>query len=102
MSLTVRILCVIGAILMFLFITSSVRKKHIQISDSIFWVLFSFLILIVAVFPQIAISLSDLIGIASPSNFVFLCIIALLLLIIEVCVLERKNPALKRIKLFKR
>ena len=29
-------------------------------------------------------------------------IIALLLLIIEVCVLERKNPALKRIKLFKR
>ena len=80
MSLTVRILCVIGAILMFLFITNSVRKKRIQISDSIFWVLFSFLILIVAIFPQIAISLSELIGIASPSNFVFLCIIALLML----------------------
>lgn len=65
---------------MFLFITNSVRKKRIQIADSIFWVLFSFLIMIIAIFPQIAISLSELIGIASPSNFVFLCIIALLML----------------------
>lgn len=80
MSLTVRILCIIGAIFMFLFITNSVRKKRIQIADSIFWVLFSFLIMIIAIFPQIAISLSELIGIASPSNFVFLCIIALLML----------------------
>ena len=47
--------------------------------DSIFWVVLSVLLVVVAVFPGLVYGISEALGIASPSNFVFLVIIAVLL-----------------------
>ena len=47
--------------------------------DAIFWMFFSGLLLILAIFPQLSFYLSDLLGIDSPANLVFLMIICLLL-----------------------
>ncbi len=63
---------------MFLFVTGNIRRKRIQIEDSIFWVIFSISLLVVAIFPQIVGALADLIGVLSPSNLVFLVVIAVL------------------------
>ena len=41
---------------------------------------FSFLLLVLSIFPQIAIALADLCGIQSPVNFIFLFMIFILLL----------------------
>ena len=79
MSLTLRILCIIGSAVMFLFITSNVRKKRVQIEDSLFWVLLAGALLLVAIFPWLATSLSQLLGFLAPSNFVFAVVIAILL-----------------------
>lgn len=80
MSLTLRILCIVGSALVFVFIANSIKKKRVQLEDAIFWVFLSLALLIVAIFPQLAIFLSDLIGIKAPSNFVFLVAIAILLI----------------------
>ena len=48
--------------------------------DAIFWLLFIAVIAILAIFPGIAYVLSGVLGFDSPSNFVFLCVIAILLI----------------------
>lgn len=80
MSLTLRILCVVGAAVMLLGIVSQIRKAKIKIDDSIFWVLLSGALLLIAVFPSIAQFLAHLLGFQATSNFVFLSVIAVLLI----------------------
>ena len=48
--------------------------------SAIYWIIFSFGLLILAVFPQVSFYLSDLFGVMSPSNLVFLVIIFALLI----------------------
>ena len=79
MSLMLRVLCIVGAAITFLFIANNVRKKRVQIEDSLFWILLASALLIVAIFPWIATSLSQLLGFLAPSNFVFTVVIAILL-----------------------
>lgn len=80
MGITLRIFLIVGSALVFLAIANSVRKSRIQMADSVFWVAFTLVILIIAIFPGIAYFFSGLLGFKSPSNFVFLLIIGLLLI----------------------
>jgi len=57
-----------------------IRKSKFQIHDGIFWFLLSLLFLVLSIFPEIAGRVSSLLGIESPANLVFLCILTLLLL----------------------
>ena len=79
MSLTLRVLCVVGAAITFFGIAQQVKKSRIKIEDSIFWVLLSGLLVIIAVFPRIAFFFSHLFGFQAASNFVFCALIAILL-----------------------
>lgn len=95
MSLSLRILLLVGAFLAFWFIIVRVRRNKILMQDAIYWVLLSILLLIAAVFPGIFIWLSQVLGFISPSNFVFLVIVALLLIkifsnSIEISMLKHK------------
>lgn len=74
-----RILLILAAILSFRFMISNIRRSKLRISDSIFWFLFAALLILLAVFPQIAFFFGSLLGIISTVNLVFLVIIALLL-----------------------
>lgn len=51
-----------------------------QIEDSIFWILVSFLFIIISVVPQLADLGAKILGIQSTSNFVFLLTIFILLM----------------------
>ena len=79
MSLELRVLLIISSVLMIMAVVLRIRKSKFQIHDGIFWFLLSLLFLVLSIFPQIAIWVSSVFGIASPVNFVFLCILALLL-----------------------
>ena len=54
-------------------------KRKVQIEDTIFWLLFSGILLILAIFPGIAYWAAYLLGFQSPINFVYIVIIFLLL-----------------------
>ncbi len=69
-----------AAIFTFFFIISNIRKSKLRISDALYWFGFSTLLILLAVFPQIAFFFGELFGIISTVNLVFLVIIALLIL----------------------
>lgn len=71
---------IICALLMLVFVTRKVRKSQFDTADSLFWLFLSGCLLIVAIFPGIAYFFSNLFGIQSPSNFVFLAVIGLLMI----------------------
>lgn len=51
-----------------------------QISDALYWIAFVVVLVVLSIFPKIAIIACDFVGVQSPVNFVFLAIIFLLLL----------------------
>ena len=99
LSLPLRILLFVGSAVVFILISQCIRRKKILMKDGIFWILFSFLLVLVSVFPRLAVWASELFGIQSPSNCVFMVIIFLLglhefLQTIRISRLEMKNTKL--------
>lgn len=80
MSLVLRLFLFVCALVVLVFILRKIRKSEFEIADSIFWFLFVGILVIFAVFPQIAYALSNFFGFAAPSNFIFLAVIAILLI----------------------
>jgi hypothetical protein len=80
MSPTLRALCVIGSAITFWLIIRRVKKASVRIDDCIFWIVFSFALLVIAVFPDIPAFLARLFGFMATSNFVFLVVITILLM----------------------
>ena len=80
MSATLRIFLIICALVVLVFVVRKIKKAQITAGDSIFWLFMSLGFVVLAVFPQIAFFFGDFLGVQSPSNFVFLVIIALLLI----------------------
>lgn len=80
MSPILRILLITGALLTAIYFVVLIRKKRLQIDHAVFWMLFSMLLLLIAIFPQIITWLAVTLGFVSPANLVFLMIIFLLIL----------------------
>ena len=75
----IRFCLIVGSLLTAIFILRRVRLAKVQIEDTLFWLLFSVVLLVLAVFPGIAYWASRLLGFQSPINFVYIVIIFLLL-----------------------
>jgi len=80
MNILLRVLLFIFATSTLFFVLKKVRNSQTQIESVVFWVLFMLGLVIISIFPSIVIYISSLIGIESPANFVYLCIIFILLL----------------------
>lgn len=80
MSMTLRALLIIFAALVFIFVIRKLRKSQMQVFDSLFWLLFSLSFVLLGVFPEIALFISSELGFMSASNFVFLYVIAVLVM----------------------
>ena len=59
MSLALRILLMIFSVGFVYFVLKRIHKDQLRIQDSIFWILLSVLVLILAFFPQIAIGMAQ-------------------------------------------
>ena len=75
----IRVCLVLGSLITATYILRRVRLAKVQIEDTIFWLLFSGILLILAIFPGIAYWAAYLLGFQSPINFVYIVIIFLLL-----------------------
>jgi hypothetical protein len=80
MTTPLRIVILLVALLNMFLVVKDIRKGKIQIEYSVFWVIFSFLLVVLGIFPQICYWASGLLGIQSPSNFVFAFMLIVLLL----------------------
>ncbi len=80
MSGPLRIILIAVSFLSIVFCLYKIRKSKLKIEYSLFWIGFSILLFVISVFPQIPFWLSELCGIQSPVNFVFLFMIFILLI----------------------
>lgn len=80
MGIGVRLLLILGAILMMVFVLFKIRRSQLLTSDAIFWFLLSAFFVLIAIFPQIMVVVSKWIGVNSPANLVFVLIIGIVLL----------------------
>lgn len=80
MSVSLRALCVVGSVITFWIITRRIKKARVRIDDMIIWILFSFALMLIAIFPDIPRFFAHLFGFQAMSNFVFLAVITILLM----------------------
>lgn len=99
LSYSLRILLFLGSLAVFTVISYCIRKRRIQLKDGVFWIVFSFMLVLISIFPVLAVWAAKLIGIQSPANCVFLIMIFLLgchqfVLTLRISQLEMKNSQL--------
>lgn len=80
MSPILRVILAVVSIITTFYVIRKIRKSQMQIEDSVFWIVFSVILVILSIFPQLALWASVTIGIMSPANFVFVSIIFILLI----------------------
>ena len=80
MSIVLRITLIVVSFLVLLFVLKKIRRTQLYIDDAIFWIVYSALLLVISIFPQLAVWASDLLGIQSPANFVVLFMIFVVLI----------------------
>lgn len=78
MSMVLRLVLIASAFLVLLFVMRKIKKCQIQAMDSVFWIFFSCSFVILALFPQVAMHVSKMLGFQASSNFVFLYVVGVL------------------------
>lgn len=79
MPITLRVLLIVFALLLFVVTTRLIAKGRLQIKYSLLWMLLSLVVLLVAVFPHIVYALAYACGFRTPSNFALVVGVVLLL-----------------------
>lgn len=79
MSPVLRILLIVASVCTTVFFIIKIKRTKAQIGDSVFWIAFSLLLLLLSVFPGVPIWLSRLVGFQSPLNAVLLVVIFVLI-----------------------
>ena len=79
MSATLRIILILGSIATCIWVLVRIRKAQVKIEDSVFWFLFSAILVLIGVFPGIVSWGADIIGVLAPVNFIFLVVIFVLI-----------------------
>ena len=82
MSIAIRVLLIVVSLFTFIYMLRKIRKSQLQIEHALFWIVFCGLLLILSIFPGIAIWISEVLGLQSPVNLVFLIIIFVLIFVI--------------------
>lgn len=95
MSAAIRFLLVLFSLLFLVSVLKRIRKARLQIEYAIFWVLLAGVLVVLALFPQLASLAAVLLGVVSPVNLIFLVMIFILLVkvffqTIEIAHLEYK------------
>ena len=99
MSVALRICLVVLSIISLFYIIRKIRYSKMQIEYTLFWIVLSIIMILMAVFPQIVYWITIAMGMVSAANVVYLFIIGILLvkvfmMTIEISNLESKVQAL--------
>ena len=88
MSTGLRIFLVLGSVLTCAYVLSKIRKSKMRTENSLFWIFFSFVMVILGIFPDIANWFAGLLGVQSPVNLVYLIVI--FMLVIKIFIQDQK------------
>ncbi len=78
MSDTLRVLLIAASIICTLYMLRKIAQSKVHIEDSIFWIVGSFFLVLISIFPGVADWMRDLCGIDTTVHFLFLFMIFIL------------------------
>ena len=90
MSIAFRITLIIVSVFTLLYMCKKVKQEKLQIEYSIFWTLFAIMLVLFSIFPQIADWMSELVGVYSTTNFIFLLLVKCFQLTMDISKLDNK------------
>ena len=94
MTLSLKVVLIVISILTCFYIARKLRKSQMNINDTVFWIFFAIVLVLLSVFPGIASWGADVLGFQADVNFVFVVIFLLILRVfvmsIKISVLEDK------------
>ncbi len=93
MSTILRIMLIVACLGTFIYVRRKIRQSKLKMDEAIFWVLFSFILLIMSIFPQVPAWIAYKMGFVSTVNLIYLVII--FLLIIKTFAMSRKISELE-------
>ena len=73
------IILIAASLITAVFVIRKIRKSQFKIGDTLYWLVFCLLLLLMSILPNAVSWVSDLIGFEASSNFIFVAIIFLLL-----------------------
>lgn len=79
MSNVLRTLLLISGIVTAIWILIRIRKSKVKLEDAVFWICLAAVLFVMGTFPKMVFWLTNIVGIQSPANCIFLLIIALLI-----------------------
>ena len=88
MSTAIRIALLAGAVFMFLYVWIGVRKARFRAQETFFWLLVTFIFVLLSIFPGVAVWVGNILGVQSTVNLVYLVVIFLLL--VKIFIMDRK------------
>lgn len=80
MSITLRIILLICSVLSFILCIKKIKQSKLKIENSVIWMLGSIILILMSIFTNGVEWISSKLGFMAPVNFVFLVIIAFLLI----------------------
>ena len=80
MSITLRIILIISSFIAFLLCVMKIKQSKLKVENAVTWMLGSFILILMSIFANAVGYISNLLGFVSPVNFVFLIMIAFLLI----------------------
>lgn len=80
MSVTLRVILIICSIFAFILCIKKIKQSKLKISNSVTWMIGSIILILMSIFSNIVAWISIKLGFAAPVNFVFVVIIAFLLI----------------------
>lgn len=95
MALPLQITLIVVSVCFVIVVFYNVNKRRLSMKYSLLWLLLALVMLVMAVFPQAVAWISPLVGIETPSNFVFLVALVLLLAICFTLTVIVSKQALK-------
>lgn len=90
-----QIVLITVSLIVFLFVLRKIRKSQLQIQNAIIWIIGSLFLLVISIFDELMAFFAQKLGFMSTANFVLVCIIFFLLVIvfhqdIKISILDEK------------
>lgn len=99
MDIKTRIFLIVGSILFFVFLLRTVKKAKLNIDVATLWIVFALAMVLIAIFPEVVYFFTNIIGIESPTNAIYLVVIFIMLVMIFCLYMKVSNLEIKINKL---
>ena len=80
MSIILRIMLIVCSFFSFFLCVKKIKRSQLKVANSVTWMLGSLILILMSIFSNLVGWLSEKLGFVSPVNFVFLIMIAFLLI----------------------